>query len=322
MTATTSYAFNPSITQMITQVYRDLNVINDEEQPTTAQYEQALSAANFLVKGLQATGIHVWTEEEAILFLQPLQQRYTVGSSGTNDRCVDAESWIQAQLNSSLSAGATVLPLVSASGISVADDIGVILDAGSTFWTTVSSISTNNVTIAAPLPSSASAQNYVLDYPPSAQITRPLKIPRGRTFTLSSTNENPMTVLSRQEYMDLPNKNAQGVPTQFFYSPKASLGYIYPWPIISTCAYAMRFTWYRSLADLLVPANTIDFPQEWLQPIRWLLADDLRIGHSIPPARQTEIKAKAAEWTEVITSWDRESEPVQFGMDQQYGTSR
>jgi hypothetical protein len=33
-----------------------------------------------------------------------------------------------------------------------------------------------------------------------------------------------------------------------------------------TSAWAVRFTWYRSLQDFIDPTNTADFPQEWAAP--------------------------------------------------------
>lgn len=319
MTVSGTSAFNPSVTFLISEAYRDLDVIGDDEQPTAAQFNTAFFKLNSFVKTLEATGIHVWTEEEAIVFLQPYQARYTLGSSGANAQAPSADQWIQAKLNTSLSAGASVIPLVTALGITAGDDIGIVLDNGVTFWTTVSGAPSGaNVTLAAPLPSSASAGAVALDYPPAAQIVRPLKIPAARLLTFASNQETPMTILARQGYMDLPNKQSPGVPTQWFYTPQRDLGYLYVWPVPVTSAWAVRFTWYRPLMDLNTPANTMDFPQEWVTPLRWLLANELMVGHSVPPMRQQTIKSNAAEWMQVVSGWDKESEPVQFGMDWQY----
>ncbi len=326
MTVPSTASWNPTITQLIAEMYRDLDIIADDEEPTAAQYNTALFKASSMVKSLQATGIHVWTEEEAILFLQPYQARYTLGSSTTADNahCCDADRWTQTSLSASLSAAATVIPVTLSTGMLVSDKIGIALDSGVTFWTTVTVIAGNNVTVADALPSSASNGNLVVDYPPAAQIGRPLKVPRARYLTYANSSgmsnpgpgnlENPMTILSRQEYMDLPQKQAPGVPTQWFYTPQLGLGYFYIWPVPTNSAYGVRFTWYRSIADLLVPTNTLDFPQEWATPIRWLLANEMKTGYSLSPSKATQVTDNAAHWLEVVSGWDKESEPIQFGM--------
>ena len=277
MTTTGTTTFNPTLQQLVTQSYRDLDIIDAEESPTGAQFTEAMFLLNSITKGLEATGIHVWTEQEAILFLQPGQARYTLGSSGVNDNCPSSDSWLQLTLGLSAIAGANAITLAAAADVNVGDNIGIVLDAGPTFWTTVlqqipaAPALATSVVLAAPLPSSASSGNIALDYAPAAQIVRPLKIPRMRLFTFSSQTEIPMMVLSRQEYMDLPNKGqqggvtgpntgAQGTPTQFFYSPQRDLGWAYIWPVPNLSRWAARFTWYRPIQDWANPANTMDFP--------------------------------------------------------------
>lgn len=349
MTVASTFAFDPAVTDLITEMYRDLDVIGDDEVPTAAQYRTALFKLNSVAKSLEATGIHVWTEEEAILFLQPGIARYTLGyaasqipgltgvqqmsvpmlyginetslnPNGVDGNCSYSDQYVLTELNASYAAGATAILVISTFLINSGDLIGIVVDTGATFWTTVASPPMNNiVTLSQPLPVSASSGNFVMDYPVSAQIQRPLKVPKARLLTLQGVQETPMTgPLSRQEYMDLPNKTAQGVPTQWFYTPQRDVGYLYVWPVPTMSAWAIRFTWYRPLADFLTPDNTMDFPQEWVAPLRWLLADEMRIGHSLPPQRQQMIMQKAAEWMVVVTSWDRESEPIQFGIDWQY----
>lgn len=204
-------------------------------------------------------------------------------------------------------------------GYTVGDNIGIVLDSGFTWWTTIGSVDGYNLTLANPLPSSASSGNFVFVYPPSAQIVRPLKVPNARLLTYTSNNETPMVIMSRQEYMDQPSKNSPGTPTQWFYTPQRDLGYLYVWPVAQQSAWGLRFTWYRPLEIFLQPNNTMDFPEEWANPLEWLLANELRLGYSIPPARQAEVKEMAKTWYDVVDAWDRESEPIRFGLDYQYG---
>lgn len=332
MATSDTYDFNPAVVQIITQVLRDLDVINEEETPNASQYAEGVFKLNGIVKGLETQTIHVWTEEEAILFLQPFQPRYTLGSGGTNAQCAAADQWTLMQLAGSYIAAVTDITVEAPNGANALQEqeledilaaatgykIGIVLDTGFTFWTTIAAVAGFDLTLTDALPSSASAGNLAFIYPAAAEIVRPLKIPRTRLLTFASYNETPMTVLSRQEYMDLPNKLSPGTPTQSFYTPQRDLGYLYVWPVPITTAWAIRFTWYRPLQDLLLPGNTMDFPQEWTLPLQWMLANEWRLGFSIPRDRADQIREQAALWYEAVSGWDRESEPIQFGMDYQF----
>lgn len=339
--------FNPAVTFIITQIFKDLGVIDEEETPSNAQVQTALFSMNSIVKTLEATGIHVWTEEEAMLFLQTDQARYIF--SGTladgNAMCSQADSWFQDELQTSYPGGTYVLELPGFAAYAVGDNIGIVLDAEVIFWTTIGGSDpledmdgnpllddqgnilyaaqvnfANGVGLSRPLPSSASVDNFVFVYPPSAQVMRPLQVPRARLYTYASGLAGqgivtPMTILSRQEYFDLPNQLQPGTPSQWFYNPRRSDGWLYFWLPPQQPAWGSRFTYYRSIQDFLNVANTVDFPQEWIHPLRWITAKDLAPSYSVPPAKWQIIKDNYAESMSTVVAYDRESEPVQFGMD-------
>lgn len=314
---------------MITAMYRKIGVIAEDETPTAGMYEDALFAGNALIKEWMALGIHVWTEEEAILFFQAGQQRYLLGGTGTGgtgpDNCCDANSWVPMQVALPVSAGVTsvtVTNTVAPNGVAVSsgDNFGIVLDSGVAFWTTVNGAPSGNVvTLANPIPSgqSASAQNNAFDY--TTKIIRPLKVPRARQIYYQGGQTGPrltpMTVLSRKEYMDLPNPLDPGISTQFFYTPQLVSGEFYAWPNPQNANFGARLTWYRPLMDLTTPANTADLPQEWVNGLMWNIAMEMAPEFDCPPPRWQMIKEMAATKLDLIQSYDREPEPIEFGMD-------
>ena len=278
-------------------------------------YQSAEFKMNSMVKAWITSGIHVWTEEEAILFLQPGQALYRLGGS-TTDKCCDAVSYAVSGLYLPASTGATSVTLQAATGFVSGNEIGVVLDTGFTFWTTVSGVpSGNTVPLAAALPSSASNGNLCYSFAPSAQIIRPLKIPRSRTLQWQGLIENPMTILSRQEYMDLPNKNSPGVPTQWFYNPGRDQGQYFAWNVASGPNYAARFTWYRPIYDFNTPLNTPDLPVEWSSALTWNLSRELMPAYGVPLAARKTIEDLADRYLEAAITYDREDQPIQFGLD-------
>jgi hypothetical protein len=221
---------------------------------------------------------------------------------------------VLAQLAAPANAGQSSVTLVSAAGISAGQFFGVVQDSGAVFWTTVNGAPAgNNVALVAPLPGGASVQNFSFAY--TTKIVRPLKVPFARLLTYQSQTEIPMTLLSRQEYEDLPNKSTPGTPTQFFYTPKLVSGEFYPWPSPANSGWGIRFTWYRPIMDLNTPANTVDFPQEWVNAIGWNLAMEVAPEFDVPPPRWAMIQQMAASKLDLVSSWDRESEPVEFQID-------
>jgi len=194
-----------------------------------------------------------------------------------------------------------------------------VLDSGAAFWTTVNGAPAGNVvTLTNPIPSgaSASAQNNVFDY--TTKIVRPLKVPRSRRIYYQGSQNGPtltpMTLMSRKEYMDLPQPLDPGITTQFFYSPQLVSGQFYAWPNPQDANSGARFTWYRPLQDLTTPANTADLPQEWLNGLIWNIAKEMAQEYDVPPPRWQMINQMAAEKLDLIQSYDREPEPIYFGM--------
>lgn len=316
-------SFNPVVQQIVRDALLNCGAIDENEQPSAPLYTEGVFKLNAMVKALEATGLHVWTESEAILFLEPGQPRYVIGGSGVTANTSDADSWTQLTLAQPAALGATHLTLDVGEGLFVTagQNIGVINNDGVTEWFTVSGAPVGDVVaLSGPLLVSADVGNYALAY--ETKITRPLKVPNARLLTLNGGIETPMTILSRQGYMDLPNKKAPGTPTQWFFSPQRDTGLLYIWPVPVFSSWAVRFTWYRPLQDYLLPTDTSDFPQEWINPLMWNLSKEMAPGYGVGDKTWARIEKMADTYALLAISYDRESEPVQFGMDYAYGTER
>lgn len=314
--------WNPQLAYIIKQALINSTAVDENDDVPGPAYTQALFQLNAMVKSLEATGIHVWTEEEGILFLQQGQARYVIGTGAglptppSPDHTADAYAWTQLTTTAPAAIGATTLTVASIAGVASGYNIGVVDSNGLTEWTTVNGAPAGHVvTLAAPLTASVPSGSYALVY--QTPLSRALKVPRARLYTLQSANETPMTPMSRQEYMDLPQKNSPGTPTQFFYSPRRDQGLFYVWPVPVLSNWAARYTWYRPLQDFLTPANTVDFPQEWINPLIWNLTKEMAVSYGVPDPTWARIKEMADMYSMLAISYDRESEDVQFGMDVQ-----
>jgi len=324
MTSSAAYTFSELVPQIINGAYRKIGALAEDETPTAGMSADATLAFNGMLKEWAASGIHIWTTQEAILFLQQGQYRYLMGTGTTISpatHCCDAFSYSLSQITTSTALGASTVTLADVTGFTNGNNIGVVLDDGSTQWTTINGVPVGKVvTLTTPLTGPASVNNFVFTYAQSATIQSPLRVPFARRIAWQGLIETPMTTLSRQEYMDYPNKVNPGTPTQYFYAPELLNGvpqgqfYVYLNPQNSQSG--VRFTYMRPLQDVTTnPTQTGDFPIEWVNAAIWNLAKEMAPEFDVPPPRWAIIQAMAQDKLEMVQGWDREPEAVQFGFD-------
>lgn len=311
MTSSGTYTFTQNRDQIIRRAARLVGAIASGETPSAAINQDFSDALNAMVKRWQASGLHLWAEQEGILFLQPNQSSYTLGSPTTDHA---TQVFASTTLSASASSGAGTVAVTSAAGIASGYNIGILLNGGSLFWTTASNVVGTTVTLAATLTDSASATNLVFAY--QTNIQRPLRVLSGRRFNYLSSIETPMNPsLSRMDYRDLPNKATAGTPTQFFYDPQIPAGQLYIWPILTAATDAIKFTWMRQLQDFNTAANTPDFPQEWTDTLIFNLALGMAPEFGVPTEQYNMIKEQALAYLDTTTGFDREPESYYFQVD-------
>jgi hypothetical protein len=325
-------AFNPAAVQIITGALRKMAVINEDEGPTAGQYKDLLFALNAMTKEWEAQGIHVWTEEEGIIFLQQFQRQYRLGTgqAGTPapDRACYAGSWTFAPTVVAAAQGSSIVFVASVAGLSNGDNFGVVLNNGAAFWTTISNIVGLSVHLAAPLPAPVGAQACAFSYPVAAQILRPLRVPFARRLQYAPSLSQPGTIgapdwggiitplspmMSRREFFDLPQPTNPGLVTQAYYDPARDQGSMWVWNVPQNANYGLRFTWYRPIQDWTTPATTADLPQEWANALIWNLAKEAMLDYSVAERRALAIATMADKKLELVQGWDREPESVYFG---------
>jgi|SRR5215472_222854 len=326
MATSGDYSWNPPSYKIITGAMRLISAIQSGETPPAEEYDDALDALNGLMMHFQASGIHVWSEIEAILFLQPLQRTYAIGP-GTTDHACPANDWLQTYLTTPALAGATSIQVAATTDprntILAGDWIGIVLDQqGQTpptlFWSRVGSVAGSTVNLVTPMPSQAASGARVLDY--TTDLMRPLKVPAGRRLIFAGNTgippriETPMAIYSRIDYGAIPNKDSLGEITAFFYDPQLVRGLINVWPNPINVGTAMTFTAQRPLQDFVSQSDTADLPQEWISCLRYQLAVELAPEYDVPAERFQMIQSIAAAKIASCMAWDREPESIYFGV--------
>lgn len=307
-------SFNYTRDQIIKAALRKLGVINSSETPSAQLVQDCSDQLNILVKALNATGLHIWTEEEATIFLQPGQVSYTLGGT-TADNATG--NYTATTLANSAGAGATSISVASATGFGSAFFVGVVLANGTIGWSTqVGAASGSTITLAAGLAGAANAGAAVYVY--QTQILRPLRVVGVRRYNFSSAIDTMMTPLSRLDYRNMPNKTSTGVPTQCFYDPRGGAntqGVFSVWPAPADITNGVKITWWRPMQDFTAPGNNPDLPQEWLNALIWNLALQMGPEFDISANRYSMIKEMASGSLESVSGWDKEPESYLFGFD-------
>lgn len=145
---------------------------------------------------------------------------------------------------------------------------------------------------------------------------RPLRIESMR-FKDSSGNERPMIQISRDEYDNLPDKNATGEATLYHYDPQRDPAKLYIWPVLSsTGSGTLVYTYQRSIEDFDVDADEPDYPTEWFEVLKYGLA--ARLAPTYYPqdvAMHQRLQAVAGAKLEEAKAFDKEPVSTFFMVD-------
>lgn len=135
----------------------------------------------------------------------------------------------------------------------------------------------------------------------------------------SSSQDLPLTFLTRQEYYDLPNKANSGTPTSWHFDPLRSSQIIYIWPVPSSVTTeTIRLTYQRRIEDIDDLSNDIDVPVEHLSVVGYNLAARLADDYGRNGTHIDRIVARAEQLLQDILDQDR-PETIRFIPETRYG---
>lgn len=113
--------------------------------------------------------------------------------------------------------------------------------------------------------------SYTLGIGEAVNTPKPLQI-SGAWRVASSGYEIPIDVVSRAEYMSIPNKTLKAPPTMVYYSPRRDSGILYVWPTGTATESTIKIDASRPIQDFDSEGNNPDLPKEWVVYITHLLA--------------------------------------------------
>lgn len=305
MATSGSVNFTETRDEIIEDALRLAGVLDITESPKAAVSEAADRTLDSYLKYLMARGLQLWRLTEGVLFLVEGQESYNLGSTG--DEATRASDLVATALNGAAASAATALTVDLTTGMTVGDRIGVELTDGTRHWTTIATIPTSaTLTITSGLASAASDDATVYAY--TAKIERPLRISNVRSRDADGL-ETPLSSVSRQEYMEQPDKATDGKVVMVHYSPQLVNGVLYVWPTADDLTDQICFTFERILEDVDAGDDNFDLPVECLEPLKYGLG--LRLAHKYGKMDRIQyLKPEAEEKEARMLNFDAEDASV------------
>jgi hypothetical protein len=276
------------------------------DDTTLAQYNLRL---NSWVKSLMAGGAKLWAMELATLFLVPGQAQYALGGSA---HCTT--SYVSTTLAADAAASASTVSLTSFAGMAANDHIGILLDDGTLYWTTISGTPGATTTLAVALTGAASEGAQVFTY--TTGISRPQRIdPDSAYWRSTALQDTPVAMISRTEYAQLASKSTSGKIVQAFYDPQLGAGQLSVWPTPDSAADVLCFWYERLLEDFNIGENTPDFAIEWGEALILGLAHRMAPSAGLSLPERQDLERRAQDALDKAMGYDKEDVSTFFQPD-------
>lgn len=269
MPSSNTYSYSVSRDKIVRLAMLNIGKLDENEVPTPQEMTDCCDFLNMLVKQWQgkadfAPGLKTWTRRHGHLFLSGITGQYNLGPTATGW----TNSYLQTTTTAPVTTGATVVHVTSSTGMTVGDNFGVDLDAGTIYWTKISLINGLNITITGTIPTTASSGSAIYSYTTTAQQPIVIETAFLRDFL---GNDTPLKLMTLQEYDFLPNKASPTYlsdPAAIYYEFQLGNG------VLNTDVAGSNdltkhicMTYMESIQDFNNPNDTPEYPQEWYLPL-------------------------------------------------------
>ena len=171
------------------------------------------------------------------------------------------------------------------------------------------------------VPLTAAAATYEIGVGRTIDTPKPLKVLQAWNHDSTSNVDIPMRLLTRQEYNMLGNKTSSGNPIQFYYEPKLDYGVLHVFPVPGSTEAAnntVYITYQRTFEDFLIAGNTPDFPQEWLETLKYGLAVRLASEYGIDAESRRLLTQEYMTIKNAALSFGSEEGSMFLGIDRRW----
>ncbi len=280
MTTSGSFSFTVNRGQIIRDAMLNIGQLDETEGPTPQETTDVALKLQMLIKQWMgkadfAPGLKVFTRRRGHLFLKNTVGPYVMGPSSTTGWTTDTPATPVTTVTAALGAGSVTVSL--ATGIASSMYIGIELDSGALFWTTVSSVVGLVVNLATVLPSQASTGSQVFSFTTIGQ--RPL-MTSALVLRDNQSTDTPLRYLRTSEDYDFLTNKADpqniGDPTAAYVENQRDYTYLYTdIAIAQDVSKHIVVTFLEPIQDVLQDSDEFEYPQEWYLALSWGLAKQI-----------------------------------------------
>lgn len=269
----------------------------------STDFDQGFTALNDILLNLQTKKVHIWSQTEALLPLNPNQQKYVFGTDHV------FSDYVYTTASAAL-IGATTLNVVSTTGMTNGDHIGVELSDGTRQWTTLTIVDGDTVTLGSALTAAVSDLASVYTY--TTTIDQPIRIESVRYADTYTANEIVASNTARDTYFNQSVKDAVSSTNMWYFSRQLDAGEFYIWPVADSCARILRFTFLKPQYIPEDQSENILIPPEWYIALKFKLAADLALVYNVDANKQMMLEQKAAQYLQDAMDSDDDNTSFQF----------
>lgn len=150
-------------------------------------------------------------------------------------------------------------------------------------------------------------------------MTKPTRVLDNGYYLDTSNVKRPISLISRDEYMRLPNVSEQGAITSYFVDKQATQLAVSFWlvPNATEALGTAHLLIQQQAQNFTAVSETVVFPAEWFIALRWGLADELCTGQ--PQAIMDRCANRAQSYRVALEDWDVEDASTRFAPDTRAG---
>jgi hypothetical protein len=298
---------------LIKAVLRALGVIGQTQSPSPEDFTFCSEALNLMIKSWVNKGATLWKIQEIIVKMVSGIPVYPIGSNG---------GYISSIIVNSGGSGYLVPPgvIITGGGGNGASAISVI-SGGVVTEVKITAVGTGFTTAPAITFSSGLATATALLSRPSLNRVQRI-LDQGNFIRNDLTSyDQPIYMISRTDYNNLGNKSINGtVPSQFWYDPAFNTtinnGYLsvytVPGPGINHSMHLMGQIIYD---DTTAVGDLFDFPQEFLNAMKWGLAWDVLAEYGVDATTEARIEKRYQMYSKEAFDFSVEESSCYFSLD-------
>lgn len=302
--------------------------------------DTALDLLYLILSGLARRGIALWAIDDFIvpmyesvarvpaplgtvdIFQANLRTSQTITGTPTSSSGVAANAFDGTLQNSCIqTAPGGWIDLALPNPLSAIPTYGIMPNASGTWGLSITCSTNNGLTYGAPIWSSSAfaavaGQWQWFDIEGTPDNVTNIRLNATSTTTLSVRqlcyqtvpNEIPCAKLSRDDYINLPDKFFQGRPVQYWYDKQIPQPQLVLWPVpqFQFTFAQMVITVQRYVMDVGTMTQIIEAPQRWYLPIICELAKELSM--EIPESQADPVTLSAYADKMMTEAWDSETD--------------